>query len=189
MERRAPTVVIVAVATAALLAAATLGGPRTGYVPGIVISTAVVLTIMWRYRPPLYIQWLTALLLASYHGGGVLIVGSDVLAHVALGGSILRYDRGLHVFGAVVTVLLIVVVADRSHARGTWSVLGLALVAGFAVEATELFNALVMPTVFSYDLVDSSLDVAGNVAGLAIGFAILIWMDRQQTGNQRNAAT
>ncbi len=186
MGRYAPTVVILTVATASVVTAVSLGGPRTGYLPGIVISTVVVLAIMWRYRPPLWIHWLAALLLAAYHGGGVLMVGSDVLAHVSVGGSVLRYDRGLHVFGAVVTVLLVVAVADASHTLDRWSVLALALVAGFAVEATELFNALVAPSVFSYDLVDSSLDVIGNVVGLAVGFAILLWMGRQQAGRQRN---
>ncbi|MCL1693829.1 MAG: hypothetical protein M3096_09105 [Actinomycetia bacterium] len=188
MGRYAPTVVILTVAMASVVTAVSLGGLRTGYLPGIVISTAVVLAIRWRYEPPLWIQWLAALLLAAYHGGGVLMVGSDVLAHVSVGGSVLRYDRGLHVFGAVVTVLLVVAVTDASHTFGTWSVLTLALVAGFAVEATELFNALVAPSVFSYDLVDSSLDVVGNVVGLAVGFAILLWMGRQQAGRQRNVA-
>jgi len=189
MGRYAPTVVILTIGAASVVTSVSLGGPRTGYLPGIVISTAVVLTIMWRYKPPLWIQWLAALLLAAYHGGGVLMVGSDVLAHVSdvsVGGSVLRYDRGLHVFGAVVTVLLVVAVADASHTLDRWSVLALALVAGFAVEATELFNALVAPSVFSYDLVDSSLDVIGNVVGLAVGFAILLWMGRQQAGRQRN---
>ena len=97
MGRHAPAVVILTVAAAALSIAVVLGGPRVGYVPGIVISTVVVLRIVWRYAPPLRIQWLAVLLLASYHGGGTLMVGSDVLAHVSLGvlfGEVVLEDVG-----------------------------------------------------------------------------------------------
>ena len=189
MGRHAPAVVILTVAAAALSIAVVLGGPRVGYVPGIVISTVVVLGIVWRYGPPLRIQWLAVLLLASYHGGGTLMVGSDVLAHVSLGNHLLRYDRGLHVVGAVVAVLLVAVIADRSRSLGTTAILAVAVAAGFAVEAVELFNALIAPSVFSYDLFDSSLDVVGNIVGLVFGFAILVWMDILWLGDRPSTAT
>lgn len=189
MSRHAPVVVILTVAAAALSIAALLGGPRIGYLPGIVVSTLVVLVIVWRYDPPLRIQWLGALLLAAYHGGGTLMVGSDVLAHVSAWGSVLRYDRGLHVFGGVVAVLLVVVIADRSRPVGSAAILAMALGAGFAVEAVELFTALVAPGVFSYDVYDSSLDVAGNIAGLVVGFSVLAWTDIRRADERAGTVT
>jgi len=183
MDRHAPTVVIVVVAAAALSTAVILGGPRIGYVPGIVISTVVVLAIIWRYHPPLGIQWLAVLLLAAYHAGGTLMVGSDVLAHVSLGDGVLRYDRGLHVFGAIVTVLLVAVIAARSRSGGRTAILAAAFAAGLAVEAVELFNAVVAPNVFSYDLVDSSFDVVGNIAGVSVGLAILVRTEAHRATN------
>lgn len=189
MGRRSPVVMILTVAAAGLSIALILGGPRAGYVPGIVISTVVVLVIVWRYSPPLRIQWVAVLLLAAYHGGGTLMVGDDVLMHVSLGDSVLRYDRGLHVVGAALTVLLVAVLADRSHSLGSTAILAMAFAAGFAVEAAELFNALVVPSVFSYDLFDSSLDIVGNIAGLVIGFAALVWMDNQRFGDRPNVVT
>jgi hypothetical protein len=41
----------------ASLAALVLGGPRTGYLPGIVISTIIVMAITWRYDPSQFARW------------------------------------------------------------------------------------------------------------------------------------
>jgi len=103
------------------------------------------------------------------------MVGDDVLAHVALGNEAFRYDRGLHVFGAVLTVLVVAALVKTPAATGAWVVLFLAIGSGLAVEAVELLNAVAIPTIFSYDLVDSSLDIVGNAVGLIIGFVAITW--------------
>jgi hypothetical protein len=82
---RVPTLVILASGVAASAAVVLLGGPRTGYLPGIVISTTAVLVIVWRYNPSLHLRWLAAALLVAYHAGGTLIIGSNVLAHESVG--------------------------------------------------------------------------------------------------------
>jgi len=80
MGRYAPAAVILAVSIATSVTAIVLGGPRTGYLPGIVISTIIVLTITWPYNPSQSTVWSAAALLAAYHLGGTLMVGNDVLA-------------------------------------------------------------------------------------------------------------
>lgn len=180
MGRYAPTAVILAVSIAASVAAIVLGGPRTGYLPGFVISTIIVVAITWRYRPSQYTVWSAAVLLAAYHLGGTLMVGSDVLAHVSIGNSVLRYDRGLHVFGAIVVVLLIAESWHRSRHVAYGSILALGLATGFAVEGMEVFFALAAPSVFSYDLHDSSLDVAANIVGAVSAITVLVWTRRTE---------
>ena len=111
------------------------------------------------------------------------------MAHISLGDSVLRYDRGLHVFGAIVTVLLVAAIANRTPARGRAAILATAFAAGLAVEAMEVFNALVAPSLFSYDLFDSSLDVIGNIAGIVAGIAVLVWIDNQRSSELPGVAT
>jgi hypothetical protein len=173
----APTLITAAVAGATSLAAIVLGGPRVGYLPGIVVSTAVVLVITWRNRPRQYILWFAALLLALYHVGAVVMVGDGVLARVAVGNGVIRYDRGLHVLGAIVVVLLISEIGIKPDTGDTWSIIGLALAAGFAVEVLELSFALAAPHVFSYDLHDSTLDTAANAIGTISAVTFLIQTD------------
>ena len=188
-SKNAPTLITVAVATAASLAAILLGGPRTGYLPGIVVSTGIVVAITWRYKPSQRTRWLATILLVSYHFSGTMMVGGDVLAHVSVGNSVLRYDRGLHVFGATVAVLLIAEGWNQSRFLSRWLVLALALAAGFAVEAVELFTALVAPSWFSYDLYDSSLDVAGNTLGAISCTTALVWIHRTEARRRHSPAT
>lgn len=178
LSERASTVVVVVAPTFGFVAALLLGGPRLGYLAGIPLSAVVVLTILWRYTPSLHIRWLAATLVAAYCAGGALVIGDDVLAHVSFGSDGLRYDRGLHMFGAAVTVLLIAEIADRRHPMGTTLVMVIAVVAGLLVESVELVNALALPNLFSYDLGDSSLDVVGNFAGLGVGLVALLWAKR-----------
>lgn len=166
-----------------------LGGPRHGYLAGTVFSAAVAVVILWRYQLSLLMRWLVALLLVAYYGGGALMVGSDVLAHVSLGNDALRYDRMIHVLGATIAVLLVAEIASRRHPLPTWLVMVVAVGAGLVVEAVELATALVLPRVFSYDLVDSSLDVAGNTAGLVLGFAALLWARRRPLSRYRTAGS
>ena len=189
MGEYAPTATILAVSIAASTAAILLGGPRTGYLPGIIISTITVVAITWRYRPSQRTVWSAAVLLAAYHLGGTLMVGSDVLAHVSIRNGVLRYDRGLHVFGAIVVVLLIVEIWDHSRRFAYASILALGLVTGFAVEGMEVFFALAAPSVFSYDLHDSSLDVAANIVGATAAVTVLVWMHRTSATKRYGPAT
>jgi hypothetical protein len=189
MGRSIPTVVTFAVAAVTSLAAVVLGGPRTGYLPGIVISTIIVMAITRRYNPSQFARWSAAMLLAAYHIGATLMVGSDVLAHVSVGNGVLRYDRGLHVFGASIVVLLLAEGGNRSPRLGYWSIFGLGLVAGFAVESLEVVAALVTPRVFSYDLYDSSLDVGANIVGAISAVTFLVWTHRTAAGGRHSPAT
>lgn len=170
---------IVASGAAALVAVVILGGPRTGYLPGIVISTCAALVLLGRLDPPQYVRWLAVALLVAYHIGGTVIIGSTVLAHQSFGGDVVRYDRGLHLVGGVLAVLLVGEIARRRRTMRLWVVLAIAVAFGSLVEATELAHAVALPEVFSYDVVDSSLDVAGNAAGYALGAAVLLRMNRR----------
>ncbi len=189
MGRHVPTAMILTVAISASVTAIVLGGPRTGYLPGIVISTIIVMAITWRYRPSQHTVWSAAMLLAAYHIGGTLIVGSDVLAHVSVGNTVLRYDRGLHVLGAIVVVLLIAEIWNRSRRVAYGSILALGLATGFAVEGMEVFFALAAPSIFSYDLHDSSLDVAANIVGATSVITVLVWAHRTGAKTRYGPAT
>jgi hypothetical protein len=175
---RVPTIVILASGLAASAAAVLLGGPRTGYLPGIVISTTAVLVIVWRYDPSVHLRWLAAALLVAYHGGGTLIIRSNVLAHMSVGNDAVRYDRGLHVLGGILIVLLVAETTNERRSTRVSVVVTVAVAVGLLVEAVELLHAVALPRVFSYDLVDSSLDVVGNTAGFALGLAALLWTQR-----------
>ena len=174
-----PAVVIIAAAATAVSVVVFLGGPRLGYLPGIVFSAIVGLLILWRFRPSLSMSWLVAVLLAAYYLGGAVVVGDDVMAHLHLGNDILRYDRGIHVLGALITVLLVAEIARGRKAVSGVIVLAIAAGAGLLVESVELFTALGLPGLFSYDIVDSSLDVVGNTVGLALGFVALVLARRR----------
>ena len=184
----APTLITATVAVATSLAAIVLGGPRAGYLPGIVVSTAVVLVITWRYRPRQHILWLAALLLALYHAGAAVMVGDGVLARVAAGNGVFRYDRGLHVLGTIVVVLLIAEIGIQPDIGNSWSIVCFALAAGFAVEIAELSLALVGPHVFSYNLHDSTLDTAANAIGAISAVTFLLRTNLTEVGNRTRAA-
>jgi hypothetical protein len=186
---RAPTVVILAAAAAAVTAVVLFGGPRLGYLPGIVFSAIVGLLILGRYQPSLPVRWLVAALLAAYYAGGALMVRGDVLAHVSFSNDVLRYDRGIHVLGGLITVLLVAEIAGSRPAMGVLLVLVVAAAAGFIVEGVELATALALPGVFSYDAVDSSLDVVGNMVGLALGSGALLWAKRRPLAPYRAAGS
>ena len=117
------------------------------------------------------------------------MVGSDVLAHVSIRNGVLRYDRGLHVFGAIVVVLLIVEIWDHSRRFAYASILALGLATGFAVEGMEVFFALAAPNTFSYDLYDSSFDVAANIVGATAAITVLVWMHRTRATKRYGPAT
>jgi hypothetical protein len=189
MGRNFPTVVTLAVAAVASLAGLLLGGPRTGYLPGIVISTIIVMAITWRYNPSQFARWSAAMLLAAYHIGATVTVGSDVLSHVSVGSSLLRYDRGLHVFGAAMVILLVAEGGNRPLRLGYWSIFGLGLAAGFAVESLEVLAALVTPRVFSYDFYDSLLDVGANIVGAISAITALVWIHRIPVTGRHSPAT
>ena len=174
-----------AAAATAIATVLLLRGPRLGYLPGIIFSAMVGLLILRRYHPTRTLRWLVAALLVAYYAGGALTVKGDVLAHVSLANDVLRYDRGIHVIGALVTVLLVAEIAGDRHAMGVLLVLVIAAAAGLIVEGVELATALALPSVFSYDVVDSSLDVVGNTVGLALGFAALLWVRRRPLANHR----
>ena len=89
-----------AAAVAAIAAVVLLGGPRLGYLPGIVFSAIVGLLILGRYQPSLQLRWLVAALLAAYYAGGALMVRGDVLAHSSLSNEVVSYDRGFLCSGA-----------------------------------------------------------------------------------------
>ena len=184
-REHAPAVVIGAAAGTAIAAVLLLRGPRLGYLPGIIFSAIVGLLILRRYHPTRTLRWLVAALLVAYYAGGALTVKGDVLAHVSLANDVLRYDRGIHVIGALITVLLVAEIAGDRHAMGVLLVLAIAAAAGLIVEGVELATALALPSVFSYDLVDSSLDVVGNTVGLALGFGALLWVRRRSVTSHR----
>jgi hypothetical protein len=133
---RVPTIVILASGLAASAAAVLLGGPRTGYLPGIVISTTAVLVIVWRYDPSVHLRWLAAALLVAYHGGGTLIIRSNVLAHMSVGNDAVRYDRGLHVLGGILIVLLVAETANQRRSTQISVVVTVAVGVGL-LEAVE----------------------------------------------------
>ena len=87
--------------------------------------------------------------------------------------------------GAFIMMLLVAEIAGDRHAMGVLLVLVIAAAAGLIVEGVELATALALPSVFSYDLVDSSLDVVGNTVGLALGFAALLWVRRRSVTSHR----
>jgi len=82
------------------------------------------------------------------------------------------------VFGAIVVVLLIAESWNRSRQVAWASILAMGLATGFAVEGVEVFFALAAPSVFSYDLHDSSLDVAANIVGAVAAITALVWTRR-----------
>jgi len=181
--------VIVAAAAIAAATVVLLGGPRLGYLPGIVFSAVVSLIILWRYPLRIHTRWFVAALLTAYYAGGALMVGDDVFAHISVGYGTLRYDRGIHVLGAMIAVLMVADIAKERHPMSGVLVVVIAAAAGFAVEGVELATALGLPSVFSFDLVDSSLDVAGNTVGLALGLVALYWAEHRPIARYRTAGS
>lgn len=185
-DRRLVTGLLLMISLSVLAAAIVLGGPRTGYIPGTVVATTAVVWLDRRFRLPASKLWVLVAVAVTYFAGGSILIGGDTLSHQSFGFEPLRYDHLLHAFTAAVSVHIVWLGAPATSSLGSRPVNVVVFVSllGLAVEALELLHAVVMPSLFHYDVPDSVRDVVGNTVGIAIGVSVM-W---SRSAGQRNTS-